>query len=105
MTYLVPKCININSTHYDYERTSVSESYSRDNKKIRQGQRGHQPLNFHHKNGGEVGSQMSSVCKYCSEEIFWKQSAKSGKWYAVDNEADKTSFHSNTCTGREAEAV
>jgi len=65
------------------------------------------PQKFVHKyaRGRKVGvttEMTSSTCKYCSEEIFWKQSAKSDKWYAVDSEADKTSFHSYTCTGREA---
>ena len=38
-----------------------------------------------------------SVCKFCNEEIFWKQSKRTGRWYAVNNENDHTLFHSETC--------
>jgi hypothetical protein len=41
-----------------------------------------------------------SICKYCDEEIFWKQS-KMGKWYAVDDASNPRYFHSKSCSGRD----
>jgi hypothetical protein len=46
------------------------------------------------------GATDMSICKFCNEDIFWKQSKKTGKWYAVNDEGDNTSFHSKTCTRR-----
>jgi hypothetical protein len=46
-------------------------------------------------------TDMSSVCKYCDRTIYWAQSRRTQKYYPIDNENDKTSFHSKTCTGLE----